>query len=87
MKCKNGQATVEDFMHNLLFHQDPDTRMDAALQLGGDTIRIADQRLALEALTLALQDPCWTVQEAVLQSLMRISVKNGQHESLTSCPS
>jgi len=61
----------------LLFHQDPDIRLDAALQLGGDTNRIADQRLALEALTTALEDPCSTVQEAVLQSLMRMSVKNG----------
>jgi hypothetical protein len=76
MYSKTGQHTVEGSMQNLLFHQDPDTRMDAALQLGGETIRISDQRLALEALTLALQDPCSTVQEAVLQSLMRISVQN-----------
>ena len=77
MYSKTGQHTVEGSMQNLLFHQDPDTRMDAALQLGGETIRISDQRLALEALTMALQDPCSMVQEAVLQSLMRISVKNG----------
>lgn len=77
MYIKTGQSRVEGSMQNLLFHQDPDTRLDAALQLGGDTIRISDQRLALEALTLALQDPCSTVQEAVLQSLMRMSVKNG----------
>jgi hypothetical protein len=77
MYMKNGQATAEGSMQNLLFHQDPDTRMDAALQLGGETMGISDQRLALEALTLALQDPCSTVQEAVLQSLMRISGKNG----------
>jgi hypothetical protein len=76
MYSKTGQHTIEGSMQNLLFHQDPDTRMDAALQLGGETIRISDQRLALEALTLALQDPCSTVQEAVLQSLMRISVQN-----------
>jgi hypothetical protein len=76
MYVKTGQHTVEGSMQNLLFHQDPDTRMDAALQLGGETLRISDQRLALEALTLALQDPCSTVQEAVLQSLMRISVQN-----------
>jgi hypothetical protein len=76
MYSKTGQHTVEGSMQNLLFHQDPDTRMDAALQLGGETLRISDQRLALEALTLALQDPCSTVQEAVLQSLMRISVQN-----------
>jgi hypothetical protein len=77
MYVKTGQHTVEGSMQNLLFHQDPDTRLDAALQLGGETLRISDQRLALEALTLALQDPCSTVQEAVLQSLMRMSVKNG----------
>ncbi len=77
MYMKSGQATAEGFMQNLLFHQDPDTRMNAALQLGGETMGISDQRLALEALTLALQDPCMTVQEAVLQSLMRISGKNG----------
>jgi hypothetical protein len=77
MYVKTGQQTVEGSMQNLLFHQDPDTRLDAALQLGGETLRISDQRLALEALTLALQDPCSTVQEAVLQSLMRMSVKNG----------
>jgi hypothetical protein len=76
MYVKTGQQTVEGSMQNLLFHQDPDTRLDAALQLGGETLRISDQRLALEALTLALQDPCSTVQEAVLQSLMRISVQN-----------
>jgi hypothetical protein len=77
MYIKPAQHTVEGSMQKLLFHQDPDTRMDAALQLGGETIRISDQRLALEALTMALQDPCSMVQEAVLQSLMRISVKNG----------
>ena len=77
MYIKTGQHTAEWSMQNLLFHQDPETRLDAALQLGGETLRISDQRLALEALTLALQDPCSTVQEAVLQSLMRMSVKNG----------
>jgi len=77
MYIKTGQHSLEGSMQNLLFHQDPDTRLDAALQLGGETIRISDQRLALEALTLALQDPCSTVQEAVLQSLMRMSVRNG----------
>lgn len=74
MSSKEGQHTVGGSMNNLLFHQDPDTRLDAALQLGGQTLRISDQRLALEALTLALRDPSSTVQEAVLQSLMRMSV-------------
>ncbi len=77
MDSKTSSSTVEGSMQNLLFHQDPDTRFDAALQLGGETFRISDQRLALEALTLALRDPCSTVQEAVLQSLMRMSVKHG----------
>jgi hypothetical protein len=76
MYIKTGQHTAEGSMQNLLFHQDPETRLDAALQLGGEIIRISDKRLALEALTLALRDPCSTVQEAVLQSLMRMSVKN-----------
>jgi hypothetical protein len=76
MYIKINHSTVEGSMQHLLFHQDPDTRLNAALQLGGETIRISDQRLALEALTLALRDPCSTVQEAVLQSLMRMSVKN-----------
>lgn len=77
MYIKTNQHSVEGSMQNLLFHQDPEARMDAALQLGGETVRISDQRLALEALTQALRDPCSTVQEAVLQSLMRMSVKNG----------
>ena len=76
MYVKTNHSTIEGSMQNLLFHQDPETRMNAALKLGGDTIRISDQRMALEALTVALRDPCSTVQEAVLQSLMRMSVKN-----------
>ena len=77
MYIKTGSKNIEGNSQTLLFHQDPDIRMDAAIQLGGDTDRISDQRLALEALTTALEDPCSTVQEAVLQSLMRMSVKNG----------
>lgn len=76
MAIKTDQHIVEGFMSNLLFHQDPDTRLDAALQLGERANRIAAQRLALEALTQALHDPDSTVQEAVLQSLMRMSVSN-----------
>jgi len=77
MYIKTDPKNSESPSRTRLFHQDPDIRLDAALQLGGDTDRIADQRLALEALTTALGDPCSTVQEAVLQSLMRMSVKNG----------
>ncbi|MEX0830257.1 MAG: hypothetical protein WD032_08430 [Nitrospirales bacterium] len=76
MYIKTGRKNSEGSSRTLLCHQDPDSRLDAALQLGGDAERIADQRLALEALTTALEDPCLTVQEAVLQSLMRMSVKN-----------
>lgn len=74
MSIETGQHIVEGSMANLLFHQDPGTRLDAALHLGGRANRISAQRLALEALTLSLRDPDSTVQEAVLQSLMRMSV-------------
>jgi hypothetical protein len=77
MYIKTGPKNIEGSSRTLLFHQDPDTRMDAAIQLGSDTTGASDQRLALEALTAALQDPCSTVQEAVLQSLVRMSGKNG----------
>ena len=76
MYIKSGPKNSEGSSRTRLFHQDPDIRFDAAIQLGGDTGRISDQRLALEALTTALEDPCSTVQEAVLQSLMRMSGKN-----------
>jgi|GEM_PF-3229374 len=76
MYIKTGPKTHKGSSRALLFHQDPDARLDAAIQLGGDTPRASDQRIALEALTTALHDPCSTVQEAVLQSLMRMSVKN-----------
>ena len=76
MYIRTGPKNVDGSSHALLFHQDPDTRFDAAIQLGGETAGVSDQRLALEALTTALEDPCSTVQEAVLQSLMRMSVKN-----------
>lgn len=77
MYIKTGSQKIEGSSRTLLFHQDPDIRLDAAIQLGGETGRVSDQRLALEALTTALEDPCSTVQEAALQSLMRMSVKNG----------
>ena len=77
MYIKTGPQNIEGSSRTLLFHQDPDIRMDAAIQLGGDTTGVSDQRLAPEALTAALQDSCSTVQEAVLQSLVRMSGKNG----------
>lgn len=67
----NMKGTVED----LLFHEDPEARLSAATHLGHEAVGVSDQRCALEALTTALQDPCSTVQDAVLQSLMRMSVK------------
>ena len=73
MYIKTGKKSIEGFSRTYLFHQDPDIRFDAAIQLGGATVCISDQRSALEALTTALQDPCATVQEAALQSLMRMS--------------
>jgi len=76
MYIKTGKKNTEGFSRMCLFHQDPAIRFDAAIQLGGATISISDQRFALEALTTALQDPCATVQEAALQSLMRMSEKN-----------
>ncbi len=76
MYIKTGPKKFEGSSRTLLFHQDPDIRMDAALELGRETTGVSNQRLALEALTTALEDPCSTVQEAVLQSLMRMSVKN-----------
>jgi len=76
MYIKTGPKTTEGSSRTLLFHQDPDIRLDAAIQLGGQTTGVSGQRLALEALTTALEDPCATVQEAVLQSLMRMSVKD-----------
>ena len=77
MYIKAGSNPDTRPSRTLLFHQDPDIRLDAAIQLGGDAVGVSDQRLALEALTTALEDPCSTVQEAVLQSLMRMSAKNG----------
>ena len=76
MYIKTGKKNMEESSRTYLFHQDPDIRFDAAMQLGGATACVSDQRLALEALTMALNDPCATVQEAALQSLMRMSEKN-----------
>lgn len=66
----NLKGTVEE----LLYHEDPEMRLSAATHLGHDVAGVSDQRCALEALTAALQDPCSTVQDAVLQSLMRMSI-------------
>ena len=68
---KAVRGTIED----LLFSHDPEARRMAAANLGESPIRVADKRDALEALNTALGDPCTSVQEAVLQSLVRMSVK------------
>ena len=70
----SGNA-VRGNIQDLLFNQDPETRSTAAATLGGHTMGVADEREALEALTTALKDPCANVQEAVLQSLVRLSAK------------
>jgi hypothetical protein len=61
-------------LDDLLCHTDPDARFYAATRLGYGAIGASVQRSALEALTTALRDPCAPVQNAVLQSLMRLSV-------------
>lgn len=73
---QNVKGTIED----LLFHVDPETRLSAATHLGHDAVGVSDQRCALEALTAALHDPCSTVQDAVLESLMRMSAKSSVPE-------
>ena len=75
MYIKSGASNVKGTIQDLLFHEDPDTRLSAATHLGHEAVGVSDQRCALEALTTALQDPCSTVQDAVLQSLMRMSAK------------
>ena len=75
MYIKSSPHNVKGSIQDLLFHEDPETRLHAATDLGHETASVFEQRYALEALTTALQDPCATVQDAVLQSLMRMSSK------------
>ena len=75
MYIKSTSQNVKGAIQDLLFHEDPETRLHAAADLGNETAGVFQQRCALEALTTALQDPCATVQDAVLQSLMRMSSK------------
>ena len=75
MASNNSGKAVRGTIEDLLFNQDPETRSTAAATLGGSAMCVADEREALEALTTALQDPSTTVQEAVLQSLVRLSAK------------
>lgn len=77
MYIKSAPQNLKGSIQDLLFHEDPDARLDAATYLGNkDVVGVSEQRCALEALTTALQDPCATVQDAVLQSLMRMSDKH-----------
>lgn len=75
MPSSNSGKAVRGTIQDLLFNQDPETRCTAAATLGGHGMCVADEREALEALTTALQDPCTTVQEAVLESLVRLSAQ------------
>ncbi len=75
MYMNTESLSIDRTITDLLFHQDPEARFDAALHLGGWANGVSGQRRVLEALTTALHDPCATVQEAVLQSLVRLSVK------------
>ena len=80
MYIKTASQNVQGTIEELLYHQDPEKRLSAATHLGHDVAGVSDQRCALEALTAALQDPCATVQDAVLQSLMRMSTTSRVRE-------
>lgn len=75
MDIKSASQNMKGSIQDLLFHEDPETRLHAATDLGNEPAGVSQQRCALEALTTALQDPCATVQDAVLQSLVRMSAK------------
>ncbi len=75
MYIKSTSHRMKGSVEDLLFHEDPEARLSAATHIGDEAVGVSEQRRALEALTTALQDPCSTVQDAVLQSLMRMSVK------------
>lgn len=65
--------TVRGSIQNLFFNDDAEARGIAAATLGSDSMGVANEREALEALNTALHDPSVRVQDAVLQSLVRIS--------------
>jgi hypothetical protein len=73
MSMKSVSRHLTGSLEDLLFHADPDARLYAATRLGYGAMGVSVQRSALEALTTALRDPCANVQDAVLQSLMRLS--------------
>ncbi|MCA9470436.1 MAG: hypothetical protein MRJ96_14665 [Nitrospirales bacterium] len=67
--------SVRGSIENLLAHRAPEAREAAASTLGETLTRVADEREALEALSTALHDPSARVQDAVLQSLVRLSTR------------
>ena len=75
MSTDRSSQTVRGSIQDLLFSYDPETRGVAAATLGKGHMGIANEREALEALNTALHDPSLRVQEAVLQSLVRLSTK------------
>ena len=75
MEKPQSMYSVRGNIENLLANHDPETRETAASTLGTGLMGIADEREALEALTTALHDPSSRVQDAVLQSLVRLSHK------------
>ena len=75
MNPDRAHQTVRGSIQDLLFNHDPETRGLAAATLATDHMCVADEREALEALNTALHDPSAQVQDAVLQSLVRLSIK------------
>ena len=72
--CRHSQ-TIQGNIQDLFFHDDPDARGLAAATLGESCMSIAHEREVIEALNTALHDPVATVQDAALQSLMRLEHK------------
>ena len=75
MSTSGSSQTVRGRIQDLFFNYDPEARGIAATTLGQDHTGVANEREALEALNAALRDPSSRVQEAVLQSLVRLSCK------------
>ncbi len=75
MDITESPHSVRRCVSDLLFHNDPEARGLAAAALGKDPMGVASEREALEALSAALHDPVLKVQEAALQSLVRLGRK------------
>ena len=65
--------TVKGNLQDLFFSYDPEARRLAAATLGRDHLGAGSKREVLEALNTALHDPVVTVQDAALQSLVRLA--------------